>query len=151
MTTQTESSTDRITRQLEIAAPVANVWRALTDSTRFAAWFRIEFDGPFVVGQSVNGRFKNGLTIEFQIERMEPEIHFAYRWHPYPVDPTIDYSAEQPTLVEFHLEKIPTGTRLTITESGFDSIPLARRAEAFRMNTAGWESKSKDLAAYVTA
>lgn len=151
MMTDTASTTDRITKQLEIAAPVANVYRALTEATRFATWFRIEFDGPFVVGQKVNGRFKNGLQIEFHIERMEPESYFSYRWHPYPVDPTIDYNAEQPTLVEFQLEKIPTGTRLTITESGFDSIPLARRAEAFRMNTAGWDSKSKDLAAYAVA
>jgi uncharacterized protein YndB with AHSA1/START domain len=150
MTTPTDApTTDRITKQIDLAAPVANVWRALTDATRFAAWFKVELDGPFVPGTTVHGRLPNGWKIEFRIERMEPEHFFSYRWHPYPVDQTLDYSTEAPTLVEMKLEKTAAGTTLTIIESGFDKVSLARRAEASRMNSRGWEGKIKDLAAYV--
>jgi uncharacterized protein YndB with AHSA1/START domain len=151
MMTQTESTTDRITRHYDLAAPIANVWRAIADAKRFATWFKIELDGPFTAGKTVKGKFANGLEIEFQVDRIEPEHYFSYRWHPYPVDRSIDYSKEQTTLVEFLLEKTANGTSLTITESGFDSVSLGRRAEAFRMNSRGWEGKGNDLVAYVLA
>lgn len=151
MMTQTESTTDRITRQYDLAAPIANVWRALSDASRFATWFKVELDGPFVPGRTTHGRLPNGWQIEFQIQAMETERYFAYRWHPYPADQALDYSKEQTTLVEFTLEKTATGTLLTISESGFDSVSPARRAEAFRMNSRGWEGKGKDLVAYVLA
>jgi uncharacterized protein YndB with AHSA1/START domain len=89
------------------------------------------------------------MTLEFQVERIEPERYFSYRWHPYPNDPKVDYSAEPTTLVEFHLEDIASGTAVTIVESGFDRIPLARRAEAFRMHDQGWTSQAQSLARYV--
>lgn len=150
MMTQTESTTDRIVKQYDLAAPIANVWRAISDASRFATWFKIDLDGPFVAGRTVIGKFANGLRIEFQVDHILPETYFSYRWHPYPVDQTVDYSKEQTTLVEFKLEKTATGTSLTIIESGFDGVSLARRAEAFRMNTRGWEGKAKDLIAYVS-
>ena len=65
-------------------------------------------------------------------------------------NPAIDYSAEPMTLVEFTLEEAEGGTALTIVESGFDRIPLARRAEAFRMNTEGWGGQIKNLERYVS-
>ena len=43
------------------------------------------------------------------------------------------------------------GTRLTVTESGFDGVPLARRAESFRMNSEGWAEQVRNIEAYVTA
>lgn len=151
MMTQTASSTDRITRHYDLAAPITNVWRAIADASRFGAWFKAEFDGPFAPGATVRARFTNGFEIDFEIQEMKPEQYFSYRWHPYPMDKTIDYSKEQTTLVEFKLEKTATGTALTIIESGFDGVSLARRAEAFRMNTKGWEGKGNDLVAYVLA
>jgi uncharacterized protein YndB with AHSA1/START domain len=81
---------------------------------------------------------------------MEPERLFSYTWHPYAVDPKMDYSKETPTLVEFKLEKIPAGTLLIVTESGFDKIPANRRAEAFRMNDGGWAQQVKNIEKYVT-
>jgi len=90
------------------------------------------------------------VTIEMKIERIEPERYFSYRWHPYAIDPKADYSNEPTTLVEFLLEEADGGTALTIIESGFDRIPLARRAEAFRMNDNGWTGQAKAIAAYVT-
>ena len=141
-------STDRIETRVVLRAPRSRVWRAISDAKEFATWFRITLDAPFAEGRTVrgsHGRFK----VEMQIARIEPERYFAYRWHPYP-DPEKDYSAEPMTLVEFTLEDAEGGTALTIVESGFDRIPLARRAEAFRMNTEGWGGQIKNLERYVS-
>jgi uncharacterized protein YndB with AHSA1/START domain len=89
------------------------------------------------------------VTLEMMVERIDPERYFSYRWHPYAVDPALDYSAEPTTLVEFKLEETDGGTAVTIVESGFDRIPLGRRVEAFRMNDEGWAGQIKHLARYV--
>ena len=148
------SSADRIEKRVVLKAPGARVWRALADSDEFGAWFRMQFDGPFVEGQTVRGRILHPgyehITGEFQISRIEPERYFAYRWHPYAVDMRVDYSAESTTLVEFRLEESADGdTVLTVIESGFDQIPLYRRAEAFRMNDRGWTEQMKNIAGHV--
>jgi hypothetical protein len=80
---------------------------------------------------------------------MEPERLFSFRWHPYAVDPKKDYSSQPTTLVVFELEETPEGTRLKVTKSGFDRIPLERRAEAFRMNSEGWAEQVQNIARYV--
>ena len=146
-------NTDRIEKRVVLRAPRSRVWRAISDAKEFATWFRITLDGVFATGQTVRGRVAipghEHLKFEMQVERIEPERYFSYRWHPYPKDPAMDYSAEPMTLVEFTLEDADGGTALTIVESGFDRIPPARRAEAFRMNTEGWGAQVKNLAAYV--
>lgn len=150
---QPPSSTDRIDTRIEVKASRARVWRALADSKEFGTWFGIAIDGPFTPGVTVRGVMTraNGekLTITFVVEQMQAERLFSYRWRPYAMDPKIDYSAEPMTLVEFRLEEIATGTAIQITESGFDGIPLFRRAEAFSKNTAGWKAQSAKLANYV--
>ena len=142
-------STDRIEKRVVLRAPRSRVWRALSDAKEFGTWFRLTVDGPFVAGTTVRGRH-DAFKVEMRIERIEPERYFSYRWHPYPKDPAKDYAEEPMTLVEFTLEDAEGGgTALTIVESGFDKIPLARRAEAFRMNTQGWGGQIKNLTAYV--
>src|SRR5262249_50701406 len=89
------------------------------------------------------------LTMEVTVERIDPERLFSYRWHPYAVDPGVDYSAEPTTLVEFRLEEAEGGTRLTGVESGFDRIPAGRRAEAFRMNEGGWSEQLLNVQRHV--
>lgn len=148
-------SSDRIEKQIVLRAPLSRVWRALTDSAEFGAWFRCKFDEPFVVGKSVIGKITHpgyeNLTMEVIIEDLDPSRHrFAYRWHPYGVDPTYDYSKEPPTLVELQLSEVAGGTQLTVIESGFDKIPAARRDEAFRMNTNGWDAQLKNIERHVT-
>jgi uncharacterized protein YndB with AHSA1/START domain len=147
-------STDRIEKRVVLRAPRSRVWRAISDAKEFATWFRITLDGAFAEGSTVRGRVAipghEHLKVEMRVERIEPERYFSYRWHPYAKDPAKDYSAEPMTLVEFTLEDAAGGTALTIVESGFDRIPLARRAEAFRMNDGGWAGQIKNLAAYVT-
>src|SRR5216683_1573810 len=148
-------TTDRIEKQVVLRAPRSRVWRALANAGEFGSWFGIELDGAFAPGTSVKGHITMPgdqlLTIEIAIERMEPESRMSYRWHPYPIEPDVDYSSEPTTLVEFQLEEVPEGTRLTVVESGFDHIPPARRAEAFRMNDEGWDGQLANIARYVDA
>jgi uncharacterized protein YndB with AHSA1/START domain len=146
-------SRDRIEKTILLKAPLKRVWRALSDSTEFGHWFGMRFDGPFAPGANMRGvivpttvsaevasaqKPYEGTPFEITIEQMEPERLFSFRWHPGAVDPGIDYSVEPTTLVVFTLEEAPDGVMLTITESGFDQIPLARRAKAFAQNEQGW-------------
>lgn len=155
MPTSTEApqSTDRIEKRFEVRAKRSRVWRAISDAGEFGTWFRMTLDRPFVAGTTVLGRITipgyEHVTVELLIERIEPEGYFSYRWHPYAVDPAVDYTAEPMTLVEFRLEETAGGTAVSITESGFDRLPASRRAEAFRMNEGGWAGQSKHLAAHV--
>jgi uncharacterized protein YndB with AHSA1/START domain len=147
------SSTDRIEKRVTLKAPRARVWKALTDAAEFGKWFGVRIEGPFTPGQTARGRITipnyDHLTAEFQVERIEPESYFSYRWHPHAVDAAVDYSNEPTTLVEFRLDQEGPNTVLTIVESGFDRIPIGRRAEAFKMNDGGWSSQIKNLEAYV--
>ena len=146
--------TDRIETRVEVNAPRSRVWRAVSTAKEFATWFGIQLDGEFTAGATVRGRITikgEPLTLDLGVERIEPEHYFSYRWHPYAIDPKVDYSNEPTTLVEFRLDEIADGkgTAVTIVESGFDRIPLARRAEAYRMNDKGWAGQTKKLVAYV--
>jgi len=144
---------DRIEKRVELKAPVSRVWRALTDYREFGEWFRVKLEGPFVVGQVSRGRITypgyEHVKWEATVQAMEPERLFSFTWHPYAVDPKVDYAQEPPTLVEFRLEKTAGGTLLTVTESGFDKIPKHRRAEAFRMNEGGWTAQLENIERHV--
>lgn len=151
---ETTTSTDRIEKTVTLAAPRARVWQAIADARQFGEWFRVRLDGEFAVGATIRGNITypgyEYITMEVVVERMEPERFFSYRWHPYAIDPKVDYSPEPMTLVEFTLEDAPGGTRLTIVESGFDRVPLSRRAEAFRMNSDGWSEQMQNIERYVS-
>jgi uncharacterized protein YndB with AHSA1/START domain len=131
-----------IEKQIELDAPISRVWRALTDYREFGEWFRVKLDGPFVAGEISTGYITypgyEHLKWEAAVQKMEPERLFSFTWHPYAVDPDVDYSKEAATLVEFRLESKGKGTVLYLTESGFDALPKDRRFEAFRMNEDGW-------------
>jgi len=146
---------DRIETSIHLNAPVSRVWRALTDHEEFGTWFRVRRDGPFVPGRVARGHITypgyEHVRWEAVVQRMEPERLFSFTWHPYAVDPDADYSGEPSTLVEFMLERIPTGTRLRIVESGFDRLPAHRRDEAFRMNDGGWTAQTENIAHHVDA
>jgi uncharacterized protein YndB with AHSA1/START domain len=149
-----KSNTDRIEKTIELKASPERVWRALTDYKEFGEWFRVNLEGPFVPGKSVRGRITypgyEHLLMEVVVVKMERARLFSFHWHPYPIDPKVDYSKEPPTLVEFTLEKTATGTLLKVTESGFDALPAERRDEAFRMNDGGWTEQMKNINGYVT-
>ena len=145
--------TDRIEKHVLLRAPLARVWQALTDAREFGRWFGVAFDGPFVAGAPLHGVIAptqadpevaslqqphTGKPFDITVDRIEPRRLFAFRWHPYAIEPGADYSKEPTTLVVFTLEEQADGVLLTVTESGFDSIPLERRAKAFAANDGGW-------------
>ena len=155
---------DRIEKKVMLRAPRDRVWHAIADSKQFGAWFGAEVDGPFVAGARVTGRIVptqvdeevakmqepyKGLPFEWMVERIEPMRLFSFRWHPFAIEKDVDYSKEPTTLIEFVLEEVDGGTRLTITESGFDRIPLERRAKAFAANEGGWEKQTELIAKYL--
>lgn len=144
---------DRIEKTIDLRAPVARVWRALTDSAEFGTWFRVALEGPFAEGEPCRGRITypgyEHLVFEVQVVRIDEPRLFAFTWHPYAIDPQVDYSGEPSTLVEFRLVPTSDGTRLTITESGFDALPAERRDEAFRMNEGGWQAQGDNIRAHV--
>ena len=155
---------DQIRKQVLLRAPLARVWRALTDAREFGSWFGVEFDGPFKAGERVTGKIVpttvdpkvaemqkpyEGMAFYITVDRIEPQKRFSFHWHPGAIDPAIDYTKEPTTLVEFALEEQAGGVMLTVTESGFERIPLARRAEAFTMNEGGWEAQMTLIEKYL--
>jgi uncharacterized protein YndB with AHSA1/START domain len=143
----------RIEKRIELRAPTSRVWRAITDHHQFGQWFRVKLDAPFAAGQACTGHITHpGYEhVQWQavIQKMEPERYFSFTWHPYAIDTTVDYNHETPTLVEFTLEKIPTGTLLVVVESGFDKIPADRQLEAFRKNNQGWAQQVENIEKYL--
>ncbi|HZJ63324.1 MAG TPA: SRPBCC family protein [Kofleriaceae bacterium] len=158
------TATDRIEKKVVLRAPRERVWKAISDARQFGTWFGVEFDGPFVAGAAMMGRITptkvdpevarmqepyTGMAFDCTIERIEPMRLFSFRWHPFAIDPGVDYSKEPTTLVTFELEEVPGGTQLTITETGFDKIPLERRAKAFEANAGGWTHQIDLLTRYL--
>ena len=148
-----ETIPDRIEKKIVLRAPRSRVWLAITDAREFSEWFRVKLRGQFQVGKEISGPVTypgyEHLTMTALVERMEPERLFSFRWHPAALDPKVDYSKEPTTLVEFRLEDAPGGTLLTVTESGFQSLPAARQGFAHEANTGGWEEQLRNIERHV--
>lgn len=157
--------TNQIEKKIVLKATQDRVWRAISDSSRFGQWFGVEMEGPFVAGEEVIGRIAPtkvdpevarlqepyiGKTWRMKVERIEPMRLFSFRWHPYAMDPDYDYSTEPMTLVTFELAVVEGGVLLTIKETGFDQIPIARRAQAIESNDGGWTHQAKLIEKYLT-
>lgn len=144
---------DRIEKRIALKAPVSRVWRALTDHEQFGAWFQVKLEAPFEPGKEAVGQITHPgyehVTWRAVVQRMEPERLFSLSWHPFAIEPKVDYSDEPQTLIEFRLEPDGEGTLLTLTESGFENIPAHRRDEAFRMNEGGWTQQMQNIRRYV--
>jgi uncharacterized protein YndB with AHSA1/START domain len=147
------SCTDRIEKSVVLPATRSRVWRALTDVREFNKWFGVELTAPFTAGAVISGNITNvgyeHLVMTVWIETIEPERAFSFRWHPNAIDASIDYSAEATTLVAFTLDEVPEGTRLVVTESGFDALPASRRLQAFDGNTKGWDAQMQRIGKYL--
>jgi uncharacterized protein YndB with AHSA1/START domain len=145
--------TDRIIKIVELKAPLSRVWRALSDPTEFGQWFRVKLDGPFTPGAVSTGRMTYPGYEHYPwlavVERMEHERLLAFRWHDFDEKSGIDVSKQPTTRVEFRLQPTAEGTRLTITESGFEALPDHRRLEVLRGNTEGWNIQANNIAAHV--
>jgi uncharacterized protein YndB with AHSA1/START domain len=154
---------DRIEKQILVRAPHARVWKALTDSREFGSWFGMRVNGPFAPGATLHGTITGttvdpeiakaqsaheGVAFDIIVERIDPQRLFSFRWHPFAIDRTVDYSKEPTTLVTFELNEADGGVLVRLTESGFDTIPLERRAAAFAANEGGWSVMVGILAKY---
>jgi uncharacterized protein YndB with AHSA1/START domain len=157
-------STDRIEKKILLQAPLERVWRAISDSREFGSWFGVKFDGPFaeeadltgtIVPTSVDAQVARlqephaGKTFRFTVERIEPMRRCRFRWHPFAIDPRVDYSTEPTTLIVFALEPRKDGVQLTISETGFDRLPEARRASAYAANDGGWSHQTRLIEKYL--
>jgi uncharacterized protein YndB with AHSA1/START domain len=157
---------NQIEKCVVLRAPLVRVWEAIADSQRFGTWFGVAFDGPFVAGAHLTGKIMpscvdpdvamlqqpyTGKPFEFHVEAIEPMRRIAFRWHPYAIESGIDYTTEPMTLIVFELAETDGGTRLTITESGFDQIPLERHTKAFTANDGGWTIQATLIAKYLAA
>jgi uncharacterized protein YndB with AHSA1/START domain len=144
---------DRIEKSIDLKAPQARVWKALTDHREFGTWFGVRLDGPFKPGQPSTGQITikgfDHIRWSAVVQKIEPERYFSYTWHPYAIDPKVDYSSEPSTLVEFFLEKSAKGTLVRVVESGFDKLPPERRDICFRMNDGGWAAQLGNIAKHV--
>lgn len=155
---------DRLEKRMILRAPRERVWRAISEAKQFGSWFGVDIDGEFAAGTRVTGRIAPtkvdpevaklqqpyvGFPFEFHIERIEPMMLFSFRWHPSAADRNVDYSSEPMTLVELTLEDVTQGTLLTIVESGFERIPLERRAKAFTSNEGGWTHQLRLIEKYL--
>lgn len=144
---------DRIEKSIDLNAPVARVWRAITDHHEFGEWFRVRLDAPFEVGGISRGRITHPgyehLPWQAKVQAMEPERLFSFTWPQYDVDADVDYADQPWTLVEFRLEPTATGTRLWITESGFEALPEGARSTFMRRNDEGWAQQVLNVKAHV--
>lgn len=165
---------DKIEKGVTLRAPIARVWRAIADAQEFGRWFGFTLEGQFVAGQTIRGtleepydearlmehqkqlglvpsriRLPDKLSVFCTVERIEPPRYFSFRWVPYGIDAEAALEGEPTTLVEFRLEAVAEGTRLTVVESGFDRVPAHRRARAFRMNELGWSAQADNLRRHV--
>lgn len=158
------TQTDRIEKKVLLKAPRQRVWDALTDSRQFGSWFGMRVDGPFRAGQIARGTIlpttvdpevaklqkpHEGMAFDIRVEAIEPQRLFSFRWHPFAIDRSADYSAEPMTLVTFTLDEEPAGVLLTVTETGFDGLPLERRAKAFAANDGGWAHQMVMITKYL--
>ena len=156
--------TDRIEKQAQLDASPDRVWEAVSNSSEFGQWFGVSFDGPFAAGQPLFGRITPtrvdddvakaqepyaGTVFEIVVDRVEPKQLFSFRWHPFAIDPNVDYTSEPMTLVTFALAAQAGGTLLTVTETGFDQLIETRRAKAREMNDQGWAAQMTLIAKYL--
>jgi len=139
----------RIDRTIEIDAPRERVYRALTTPSELKEWFRTDVEGELKPGASVWMTYD---VHRFQVEIVEMTApdKVVWLWHPGGVDPAVDYSKENRTMVTFTLEATAAGTRLHLSETGFEEVSLARRAKVFEENTKGWDEVLVWLREYVT-
>ena len=155
---------DRIEKHVLLRAPLSRVWRALTDYAEFGQWFGVRFDGPFRAGAPVSGVITPttmdeevakqqepyaGTRFTIDVDRLEPEKVFSFRWDPHGVDEAVDPSNEVKTLVEFTLQETADGVLLKVVESGFDRVAPERRVKAFTANEGGWTMQMTLIQKYV--
>jgi uncharacterized protein YndB with AHSA1/START domain len=130
------------------------VWQAITNHEEFGQWFHVRLDNPFEEGRTTTGQITYPGHEDMKwvsiTERLDHEKLFVFSWPPGDADPDNEYDDAAKVTVEFRFEPTDTGTRLTITESGFLQFPEAKRLEILRSNTEGWNIQAENIRSYVT-
>ncbi len=151
----TASELARIDRSIEIKAAPERVWSALTTKEDLGAWFQVRIEGEVSAGEEVwmETTHMPGNPKRFRVRFVEltPPERFVWEWHPGAPDPAVDYSREPRTRVTFTLEPKGSGTLLSVAETGFDEISLARRAKVHGDNSKGWTEVLVWVQRYVDA
>ena len=138
---------DRIERTVQVAHPPAKVWAALTTADGLGAWFGNEATIDLRPGGSATMRWSGGETAQMRVERVEEPTVFGFTWHIY----GLPEGDPRRTYVEFTLEPVGAGTRLTVIESGFAQLPEDVYGKAYDGNTQGWASELGELVDYLDA
>src|SRR5687767_11614923 len=143
---------DRIEKTIDLRAPRSRVWRAISSGKEFGAWFGLgeplELVGDFVPGAKISGKW-GGVTEHFcTVETVEPERLLAFHWVPYELPPGEDPAKHPTTRIEFRLDEIANGTRLTVSESGFSKLPPDKQYTRNK-NGRGWEVQVHSIAQHV--
>lgn len=143
-----DSGAFTVRRTINVAAPVEKVWAAITEADHLAKWFpqRAELD-EVAVGAVGEFEFDGYGTFPVQIEELDPPRMIAYRWGNDDAAPVVPLDPARSTVFRFTLESINTGTRLTLVESGFDT--LTDPAASMKGNRGGWDSELDELVAYL--
>ena len=138
---------DRIERTVEIAHSPAKVWAALTTPEGLGAWFGNEATIDLRPGGSARMTWTDGPTVDMRVVRVEEPTLFGFTW------PVYGLPEDDPrrTYVEFTLEPLGAGTRLTVVESGFAQLPPDAHAKAYEGNTEGWAMELAELVSYLDA
>jgi uncharacterized protein YndB with AHSA1/START domain len=142
------AQTDRIERDVVIAAPLERVWELITTAQHLGRWFAdagAEID--LRPGGAMSLTWQGQGTVHGRVERVEPPHRFAYRWV-HTRDTPQEVSPANSTLTEFTLAAEGGGTRVSVVESGFDALNLddAARAELFASHGRGWPIELGELA-----
>jgi uncharacterized protein YndB with AHSA1/START domain len=139
---------DRIERVVEIAHPPTKVWTALTTAEGLGSWFGDEATIDLRPGGAARMTWnEEGYVANMRVERVEEPTVFGFTWTIYGLP------EEDPrrTYVEFTLEPVGAGTRLTVVETGFAQLPEDLRRKAFDGNVQGWASELGELVDYLDA
>ena len=136
---------DRIERTVELAHPPGKVWAALTTAEGLGAWFGHEATIDLRPGGAARMRWAGGESADMRVERVEEPRVFGFTWHVYGL-PEDD---PRRTYVEFTLEPVGTGTRLTVVESGFAQLSGDAHGKAYGGNSRGWTSELAELVDYL--
>jgi uncharacterized protein YndB with AHSA1/START domain len=135
---------DQVRRVIEIRAPRERVWSALTEPSELLRWFptrRAEID--LRTGGEASFVWEDGAD-EAVVDVVDPLDRLVFRWRPAGLDRPF-------TTVSFELEDVEDGTRLTLVESGFASLPDQIARQSQRGNDAGWLDELEELGTYLEA
>lgn len=119
-------------------ASAQQVWKSLTTKDGWEAWFSDRVESEFTVGGPLEMYFEGHGTVNATVTEREELKCFAYCWHPGEAGQSLAETDAERTTVRFTLKDVDGKVELTMTEFGFERIPVGRRPQAFADNQGGW-------------